>query len=39
MESIKENWKKNKYTNDGKYIAPLPETFTKKYLKEIISGL
>ncbi len=37
MENIKSNWKKNKYTNDNKYIAPLPETFTKKYIKGILS--
>ena len=39
MENIKENWKNNKFTSDRKYIAPLPETFTKKYIKEIVSKL
>lgn len=39
MENIKDNWKNNKFTADRRYIAPLPETFTKKYIKEIISRL
>ncbi|WP_157558241.1 DUF7689 domain-containing protein [Niabella aurantiaca] len=39
MEDIKANWKNNKYTKDGRYIAPLPETFTKKYVKEILKRL
>jgi len=39
MEDLKENWKNNRYTKDRKYIAPLPETFTKKYIKAILSRL
>jgi len=39
MENIKGDWKRNKYTKDGRYIAPLPETFTKKYIKQILNTL
>jgi len=39
MEGIKDVWKRNRYSADGKYIAPLPETFTKKYIKQILSTL
>ena len=39
MENVKADWKNNKYTKDRKYIAPLPETFTKKYIKAILAQL
>lgn len=35
METIKEEWKKNQHNEKGAYIAPLPETFTKKYVKAL----
>lgn len=36
LEQIKNNWILNNYDSNGSYIAPLPETFTKKYIKEIL---
>lgn len=39
MENIKENWRKNKFNHSNAYIAPLPETFTKKYIKEILEKM
>jgi len=36
METIKKEWAGNSYTASGGYIAPLPETFTKKYMKQIL---
>jgi len=39
MENIKDDWKQNRYSRDGKYIAPLPETFTKKYIKQILNTI
>lgn len=39
MEGAKEDWKNNPYTKDRKYTAPLPETFTKKYVKAILTQL
>lgn len=36
IENIKNIWKTNSYNDAGSYIAPLPETFTKKYIKAII---
>lgn len=39
IEDIKEEWKKNPYDKNGAYIAPLPETFIKKYLKALINKL
>lgn len=36
IEKIKDDSRKNSYTERGSYIAPLPETFTKKYIKEIL---
>lgn len=35
MESIKKQWAKNSYDSKGAYIAPLPETFAKKYVKSL----
>lgn len=35
MENIKEQWRKNQYNEKGAYIAPLPETFAKKYVKAL----
>ncbi len=37
IEQLKENWKYNSYNERGSYIAPLPETFTKKYIKAILN--
>lgn len=36
MENIKAEWKKRSRTEKGAYIAPLPITFTKKYIKSIL---
>lgn len=32
-------WKKNPYNDKGAYIAPLPETFIKKYVKSLINKI
>ncbi len=37
IEQLKDNWKYNSYNERGSYIAPLPETFTKKYIKAILN--
>lgn len=37
IEEIKNEWKKNPYNENGAYIAPLPETFIKKYVKALIN--
>lgn len=37
IEDIKNEWKKNPYNENGAYIAPLPETFIKKYVKALIN--
>lgn len=36
MEDIKKEWANNNYDNEGKYKAPMPETFTKKYIKKLL---
>lgn len=36
MDSIKDDWFKNQYTEDGKYICPTVEYFTKRYVKSIL---
>lgn len=36
MEMIKANWKKHNRTDRGAYIAPLPITFTRKYVKSVL---
>ena len=36
LEDIKASWKKNPYTEDGSYIYPSCEYFTKQYVKEIL---
>lgn len=36
MEAIKKEWASNSYTASGGYIAPFPEIFTKKYIRQII---
>lgn len=36
MDSIKDDWFKNQYTEDGKYICPTIEYFTKRYVKSIL---
>lgn len=38
MDSIKEAWQKNPYTEDGKYICPTVEYFTKQYVKAILEN-
>ena len=35
MEDIKKQWTRNQYNEEGAYIAPLPETFAKKYVKSL----
>ncbi|MGC3977530.1 MAG: T9SS type A sorting domain-containing protein [Paludibacteraceae bacterium] len=37
IDQIKKDWQNKCYNDEGTYIAPLPETFTKKYIKEIIN--
>lgn len=37
IETIKDKWRADQYNDDGAYIAPLPETFLKKFAKELIS--
>lgn len=39
IEDIKNEWKKNPYNDKGAYIAPLPETFIKKYVKSLINKI
>lgn len=39
IEKIKEEWKRNPYNENGAYIAPLPETFVKKFVKELIGKI
>lgn len=36
MDSIKNEWYENQYTDDGKYICPTIEYFTKQYVKSIL---
>lgn len=36
IEDLKEDWKSNNYDNVGRYKAPMPETFTKKYIKKLL---
>jgi hypothetical protein len=36
MADIKEEWANNNYDNEGRYKAPMPETFTKKYIKKLL---
>lgn len=36
MDSIKNDWNVNQYTEDGKYICPTIEYFTKQYVKNIL---
>ncbi len=38
MDSIKNEWRKNQYTEDGKYICPTVEYFTKLYIKSILEN-
>lgn len=35
MEEIKAQWAKHQYNEKGAYIAPLPETFARKYVKTL----
>ncbi|MDR2914580.1 MAG: T9SS type A sorting domain-containing protein [Tannerella sp.] len=37
IEKIKEEWSGNSYDKSGRYIAPMPETFVKKYIKELLN--
>lgn len=39
MEDIKNNWKENPFTEDGAYIFPSCEYFTKLYIKEILNDI
>jgi hypothetical protein len=36
IENIKEEWKNSSYDQSGRYIAPMPETFAKKYIKKLL---
>lgn len=36
IDAIKDDWRINQYTESGEYKIPLPEIFTKKYIKSII---
>lgn len=36
MDSVKNDWYENQYTEDGKYICPTIEYFTKQYVKSIL---
>jgi hypothetical protein len=36
MENIKDEWENNNYDNLGRYKAPMPETFVKKYIKQLL---
>lgn len=36
IEGIKEEWADNNYDNEGRYLAPMPETLTKKYIKKLL---
>lgn len=38
IEQIKKDWQNKSYNEEGSYIAPLPETFTKKYIKQLINN-
>jgi hypothetical protein len=38
IEQIKKDWQNKSYNAEGSYIAPLPETFTKKYIKQLINN-
>lgn len=35
IEDVKKQWSNNKFNDKGAYIAPLPETFGKKYVKAL----
>lgn len=39
IEKIKNDWRKNKYNEKGAYIAPIPETFLKEYVKTLIDKI
>lgn len=36
IEKIKEEWSNNSYDKLGRYMAPMPETFVKKYIKKLL---
>jgi hypothetical protein len=36
IEDIKKEWADNSYDGEGRYKAPMPETFTKKYIKKLL---
>lgn len=35
IENIKKQWARSSYDKNGAYLAPLPETITKKYVKSL----
>lgn len=39
IEKVKQEWKEKQYDEKGAYIAPLPETFLKEYVKKLIDKL
>jgi hypothetical protein len=36
LEEIKDEWEMKNYDSQGRYIAPMPETFAKKYIKRLL---
>lgn len=39
IEKSKQMWRENQYNENGAYIAPIPETFLKEYVKTLIDKL
>lgn len=39
IEKVKQEWKEKQYDEKGAYIAPLPETFLKEYVKKLIDKI
>lgn len=36
---VKQDWRNKQYDENGAYIAPLPETFLKEYVKKLIDKI
>jgi hypothetical protein len=39
LEEIKDEWEMKNYDSQGRYIAPMPETFAKKYIKRLLDKI
>lgn len=39
IEKVKQDWRNKQYDENGAYIAPLPETFLKEYVKKLIDKI